>query len=93
MKAYLITYDLKKSGQNYNALYDAIKSASYNDTWMHYLDSTWIIKSSLSAEQVYDKIKAVVDDNDYFIIIEVVKDYYGWLPKESWEYLDNNIFN
>lgn len=93
MKAYLITYDLKKSGQNYNALYDAIKSASYNDTWMHYLDSTWIIKSNLSVQQVSDKIKQAVDDNDSFIVIEVVKNYQGWLPTEAWDYLTNNIFN
>lgn len=93
MKSYLITYDLKKSGQNYNALYDAIKSASYNDTWMHYLDSTWIIKSNLSVQQVSDKIKQAVDDNDSFIVIEVVKNYQGWLPTEAWDYLTNNIFN
>lgn len=93
MKAYLITYDLKKRGQDYKSLYDAIKSASFDDTWCHYLDSTWIIKSNLSVQQVSDKIKQAVDDNDNFIVIEVVKNYHGWLPREAWDYLSNQIFS
>lgn len=84
---YAISYDLNKVGQNYEALYEAIKSASYNNTWMHYLESTWIIKSYLSAEKIYEIIKPVVDDNDSFIIMEITKNYFGWLPKEAWEYL------
>lgn len=87
MAVYLITYDLNKTGQNYESLYEAIKKASSNDVWMHYLDSTWIIKSDLSSKQIYDILKPSVDDNDLFLIIKVTNDYYGWLPDGAWDYL------
>lgn len=93
MKAYLITYDLNKSGQNYSGLYDAIKTASYNDTWWHYLDSTWIIKSSMTTSQVYDILKPYIDNNDHILVIEVVENYYGFLPNDAWKYLKEHIFN
>lgn len=46
---YLITYDLKKPGQDYSNVHDAIKSCG---TWWHYLESTWLVDSYLTAEQI-----------------------------------------
>ena len=82
----MISYDLNKSGQNYNDLYEAIKKSS-DGVWMHYLDSTWLIRTQLSTEQVYERIKPCLDDNDNFLIIEVKNNYYGWLPNDAWNYL------
>ncbi|WP_069997771.1 hypothetical protein [Cellulosilyticum sp. I15G10I2] len=93
MKVFLISYDLNKSGQDYNSLYEAIKACSYSDTWWHYLDSTWIIKSNLSVSQVSDKLKSVMDDNDSLLVIEVINNYAGWLPQKAWDYLKQHIFN
>lgn len=66
MKSYLISYDLNKPGQNYNDLYEAIKKIG---TWWHHLDSTWIIRSSQSAEEIRDQLKANIDSNDKLIVI------------------------
>lgn len=88
---YLITYDLHKPGQDYEGLYDAIKSAS-TGAWSHRLDSTWIIKSTLSVDAVSAKIKEKVDKDDHFIVIEVKNNKQGWLPKDAWTYLNDNIF-
>ena len=82
---YLITYDLNKPGQNYKGLYDAIKNAS-DGSWMHYLDSTWIIRTNLSTKQVCDRIKPCVDNSDNFLVVEIKENYYGWLPNEAWDY-------
>lgn len=88
---YLITYDLHKPNQDYEGLYEAIKNAS-TGAWSHRLDSTWIIKSTLSVNEVSAKIKEKVDDDDHFIVIEVKNNKQGWLPKDAWTYLNNNIF-
>ena len=88
---YLISYDLNKTGQDYNSLYEAIKNSS-TGVWFHYLDSTWIIKSYLSIQQVSDNIKSKMDDNDSLLVIEVKNNYYGWLPKDAWEYLRTDVF-
>lgn len=91
MAVYLITYDLHKAGQDYEGLYEAIKNSS-TGVWSHRLDSTWIIKSNLTVNEVSNNIKAKVDDNDHFLVIEVKNNKQGWLPKEAWNYLNNNVF-
>lgn len=82
---YLITYDLKSPGKDYNALYDTIKSST---SWWHYLDSTWIIQTNQSIDYWSDKIRNVIDQNDLFIIINITKQpRQGWLKKEAWEWI------
>lgn len=88
---YLITYDLHKPGQDYEYLYETIKNSSTGD-WSHHLESTWIIKSNLSVNQVAENIKSAIDENDSFLVIEVINNKQGWLPEEAWTYLNNNIF-
>ena len=82
---YAINYDLKRPGQNYEELYKAIKSLG---PWWHYLESTWLADSSLSAEAVWQRIAPHVDKNDLFLICGLTRDYQGWLPKDAWEWID-----
>lgn len=63
---YHISYDLRKPGKDYAALYEAIKKAS--SAWCHPLDSTWYIVSSLDAETVRNRLKAVMDSSDALIV-------------------------
>lgn len=65
MKSYLITYDLRKPGQNYDELYKAIKDIG---TWWHCLESNWIVKSNLSSVQIRDKISPHIDKNDKLFV-------------------------
>ena len=53
---YLITYDLKTPGKDYNTLYDEIKSIGEN---YHPLESTWFVKSSLTANRLSTKLRVV----------------------------------
>ena len=87
---YLVGYDLNKAGKNYDGVYTAIKESS--TAWWHYLDSTWIIKSNLTVQQVYDKIKPETDDNDRFLVIEVKNNKQGWLTQDAWDHLNDVIF-
>ena len=87
MAVYMITYDLNKPGQNYDKLYEAIKKCSSNDTWMHYLDSTWFIKTNLSTKQVYEQLAPCLDKSDNILVMEVTNNYYGYLPNKAWDYL------
>ncbi|ADY20325.1 hypothetical protein P4U05_17105 [Bacillus paranthracis] len=90
MTAYLISYDLNKSGKKYNELYESLKS--YEHYW-HYLDSTWIIKTDETTQQIFEKIKVNLDDDDTLLIIEIKNNKQGWLPQSAWDYLNNTIFN
>lgn len=88
MTVYLISYDLKKPDRDYSGLYDAIKSFQ---TWWHYLESTWIIKSEKTSKEIFDIIKPHIDKNDHLIIIQVTNDYKGWLPPKAWEWIKREL--
>lgn len=90
MTVYCVSYDLNKSGQNYNALYEEIKKSP---GWCHTLDSTWLISSSETANQLSDRLRKHLDDNDDLLVIKVSRDYAGWLPKQTWEWIDKHVSN
>lgn len=85
---YLITYDLKKPGKDYESLHNTLKTSV---SWWHYLDSTWIIKTEQSVDYWSEKIRDVIDGNDNFLIVEITKQKrQGWLPKKAWEWIRSN---
>lgn len=81
---FLITYDLNQPGQKYNELYESIKKCG---AWAHYLDSTWLVDTSLTADGIYNQLKPTLDENDMILVIGLTRDYSGWLPKEAWEWI------
>lgn len=87
-KAYSITYDLKKPGRNYDKLYDAIKKSP---KWWHYLESNWIIISSETPNQIWDRIGEHIDKKDFLLIIEIRDNAQGWLPKGAWDWIHHNV--
>ena len=88
MKVYSITYDLKKPGQDYSGLYNAIKSYA---GWWHYLESTWMVATDDTPNQIWERIRSHVDKNDSVLIIEVKDNMSGWLPRKAWDWLHKNI--
>ena len=88
MTIYSITYDLKKPGRDYSGLYKAIKSYG---TWWHYLESTWLVATSSTPQQIWERIGPHIDRNDSVLIIEVKNNKEGWLPKKAWDWLNYNL--
>lgn len=64
MTKYIINYDLKKPGRNYDDLYKVLSTYSY----IHPMESCWIIKSSESEASIRDKLKATLDTNDKLLV-------------------------
>ncbi len=62
---YHISYDLNRPGKDYPDLYKAIKEIG---PWCHPLDSTWYVETTNSASVVVDKLRAVVDTSDSFVV-------------------------
>ncbi|WP_028863975.1 hypothetical protein [Psychromonas aquimarina] len=88
MTVYCVSYDLNKTGQNYNGLYKELEKSS---GYWHYLDSTWLIATSETATQLFARLKAYVDDNDSMLVIRVTTEHSGWLPKKAWDWINNNV--
>lgn len=89
--AYLITYDLNRPGQNYDDLYQAIKALG--SVWWHYLDSTWLVNTKLSANQITQKLTKHIDKNDHLLVIKTTKEYDGWLNKKAWEWINQQSYD
>ena len=88
MKVYSITYDLSKPGRDYSGLYDAIKSFG---AWWHYLESTWLVSTSHTPSQIWERIGKHIDSNDSVLIIEIKNNKSGWLPKDAWDWINTKL--
>jgi hypothetical protein len=87
-KVYSLTYDLKKPNRDYTGLYEELKNTT---KWWHYLESTWLLSTIETPNQIWDRIRGHIDQNDSILIIEVRHNYSGWLPTEAWEWIDQNV--
>lgn len=67
MAIYIVSYDLRAPGRNYDALYKALRSL---DAFAHPLESLWLIEVPGSASHVRDTLKTVMDKNDGIVVIE-----------------------
>lgn len=88
MPVYCVSYDLNKAGQNYNDLYAELKKSP---GWCHPLDSTWLVATNEKAQQLSERLRRHLDDNDSLLVIGVTKDFAGWLPKNIWEWCSKHI--
>lgn len=80
---YLVTYDLKRSGQNYDGLINAIEAYPHK----HIMQSVWFIKSSLPAGEIFNHLGGQIDNNDSLLIIEVSSNRAGWIQQVYWDFL------
>ncbi|MCT1639747.1 hypothetical protein [Dietzia cinnamea] len=85
MATLLITYDLNQPGQKYDALYKLIDSLG---AWFHPLDSTWFVKTTLSATEVTERIGSVLDEGDAWFVCDVTNAASsGYMDSEFWPWL------
>lgn len=74
MATYMITYDLKDPGQNYDKLIKAIKEdCAYK--WFSCWKSSYLLQSLFTIKQIYQKLEPYLDSNDKLIILEVTKNF------------------
>ncbi|WP_326645067.1 hypothetical protein OG884_12060 [Streptosporangium sp. NBC_01755] len=68
VKSLLIGYDLNRPGQDYSSLIKEIKAF---ETWWHHLDSTWIVRTSKTTNEVRDVLKQHIDSGDELLVAEL----------------------
>lgn len=76
VRTLMVGYDLNRPGQNYPELFAQLKSFS---NWWHCLDSTWLVRTTLTAEQVRDQLSRHIDRNDKMLVLDVTNDSWAWL--------------
>lgn len=83
----LITYDLNKETKR-PPIVDKIKEF---EAWAKLSESTYAVNTSLSVNEVYNRLKPMFDDNDVLYIITLNKPWTGYGPKKVNEWLENNL--
>lgn len=87
---YAVICQLKKWWKDYSSLYQKIESYG---TWMHYIDNVWIIESTKDAQQISNDLLPFIDqEKDFILVIQIAKNYQGWLPKEAWNWMNERNF-
>lgn len=69
MAVYMVGYDLNKAGKNYDGLIEKIKELAKG--YWHHLDSTWLISTDHTAEQVRNSLKPFLDSDDELLVCAV----------------------
>jgi hypothetical protein len=78
---YVVSYHLRKPGKNYVELTEQLRNSP---GWWHYLESTWLISTRESADELYNRLHVHIDEGDSILIIEAGRRRQGWLPKDAW---------
>ena len=84
---YCITYDLNKSGKDYNGVIQAIKDAG-DQGCCNFGKSAWLIKSSMKSAQAVSHI----DSDDTCLVIEVTQHYAAHIEDDDIDTIKNVIF-
>ena len=88
MSVFLVSYDLKRPKQNYTRLYEELQKSQ---AWWHFLESTWLIETNEAVNTLYNRLARKIDANGFILVIEVKRNYQGWLPKEAWDWMGQRI--
>lgn len=67
MPCYLISYDLRKQGQDYSGLHNAIRAYG---TWAKINESFWAVVTEQSAVEIRRSLSDHLDENDRLMVIK-----------------------
>jgi hypothetical protein len=79
-KVYLIQYNNSDSAIFENK----VKALG---SWIKYFGDNWLIESSLSSKEIYEKLSVGSQDKSVFIIEVDANNYYGRMNTKLWDYL------
>ena len=89
MAIVLVTYDLKKPGQNYSAVFDYLKKFTHCKG----MESVWLLDTITSCETIRESLRSVADSNDIIFVVRLQRDWSSlnyscaaWLndPARNW---------
>lgn len=91
IKTYIISYDIKSTNnRDYMPLYQAIKDINFDNPWQHFAESSWLIRTNLTAQEIFDKLFTVLGEDNLIFISELnIDNLAGWLGKPTWEWIKN----
>lgn len=90
VSVYLISYKLAFWGLGRDSTKLPAEIQKLGD-WCHYVDA-WLVRCDLSADQIFERLQAHLIKPDKLLVIEVKRNYAGWLPEEAWEWIRSHVW-
>jgi len=89
MNAFAVSYDLLgKAKPDYKGL---IKELKRSPGWWSHLESTWLIQTEETAQELYGRLRKHLHKKDSLLIIEVRDNCQGWLLKKAWDWIHISV--
>ncbi len=88
MAVYLVTYDLNR--EVVRPIITGELKKAYPD-WARLSESSYAILTNSTPQQVYDRLKPLIDSNDNIYIINLKRPYVGFGPKDVNAWLERNL--
>lgn len=88
----LISYDLNQHERpaSYTAVRRVIEQHAVSA--IRPLYSQWLVDTTDSPQTWTNRLRTVMDANDYLLVVRVYRDsYWGWLTKEMWSWLEARL--
>jgi hypothetical protein len=67
MAIVIVTYDLKRLGQNYQGVHDYLKRFTY----CKHLESVWLLDTVKSVSSIRDSLRTLTDNNDVIFVAQL----------------------
>jgi len=64
------------------------KTLEASPAWCRYFQSVWLIGTTETPHEFWQRIEKHVHPKDYVFIVEVEK-YTGFLPKDAWDWISS----
>jgi hypothetical protein len=90
MTTFLVSYDLRAPGQAYHSLIEEIK-APPTVGWAKPLESCFLVVTRESADALFNRLRAKIDQNDSILVIRVCRPYQAWTSQEVHDWIMENV--
>ena len=92
MAVYLIQFTKVNPTTDLGKMDEAIKARG--DGWFRFFDDSWLINARPgdTPEAIAKSLFPLMKDTDRIFVVQLQRNFYGWLPLEAWDWLNSALF-
>jgi hypothetical protein len=84
-KIIIVSYNITNTSSKFQSVIQS------QPQWLKILNSTWLIATTETVTQFYNKLQPYIDgNNDRLFIGVITSEYQGWLSRNIWDWIKQN---